>query len=130
MANALVVDDNEVNRILASRLLSKAGWTVSEADDGPAAITWLEGNSVELILLDVSMPAMTGEEVCRIIRERSLGGAQVKVVAYTAHAQPEQLAHFLASGFDNVLLKPLSRARLATVLAAVGYPVPEAAPNV
>jgi two-component system cell cycle response regulator DivK len=121
MKNALVVDDNDVNRILASRLLTKAGWTVADVDCGEAALSYLAANSVSLILLDVSMPTMSGQEVCRRIRAESLGGPMVKIAAYTAHAMPEEVQEFLDGGFDTVLLKPMSRDRLNATLSELGF---------
>jgi two-component system, cell cycle response regulator DivK len=121
MKNALVVDDNDVNRILATRLLTKAGWTVSDADSGEAALGFLGTNTVSLILLDVSMPTMSGQEVCRRIREGKLGGDGVKIAAYTAHAMPEEIQEFLDCGFDTVLLKPMSRDRLTATLTELGF---------
>ena len=120
---ALVVDDMAVNRLLAVKLLTKGGWTVSEADDGPAAINLLEGlGQFEVMLLDISMPQMSGQELCRIIRQRGLGGAGVKIIAYTAHAAPEDIATFRAEGFDAVLAKPVSRGTLGDTLTEMGYP--------
>jgi CheY-like chemotaxis protein len=120
MKRALVVDDNDVNRILATRMLGKAGWSVAEADCGEAALRYLADAEIELILLDVSMPVMSGQEVCLRIRQGKLGGEQVKVVAYTAHAMPEEIDSLLRGGFDTVLSKPMSRDRLAATLAELG----------
>jgi two-component system, cell cycle response regulator DivK len=121
MKTALVVDDNDVNRILASRLLGKAGWTVHDVDGGEAALAWLQGNTVALILLDVSMPGMSGPEVCKAIRAGALGGPDVRIAAYTAHAMPEEIQEFLDGGFDTVLLKPMSRDRLTATLTELGF---------
>ncbi len=121
MRTALVVDDNDINRILAVKLLSKAEWTVAEASCGEDAITWLRANTADLVLLDISMPTMSGQDVCRLIREGGLGGAGVKVVAYTAHAMNQEVTEFLSSGFDTVLLKPLSRGRLSEMLTNQGF---------
>jgi CheY-like chemotaxis protein len=120
MRKALVVDDNDVNRILASRLLGKAGWSVADVDCGEAALAYLQSEAVELVLLDVSMPTMSGQEVCRRIREGRLGGDGIKVAAYTAHAMPEEIQEFLDCGFDTVLLKPMSKDRLHATLAELG----------
>jgi len=120
MNNALIVDDNEINRILAGSLLSKVGWTVDEAVDGDQALDWLTANTAKLVLLDISMPTIGGEEVCQLIREGGLGGPGIKVVAYTAHAQPEQLAKFITGGFDTVLIKPVSRDRVSAMLTDLG----------
>lgn len=122
MKSALVVDDNDVNRILATRLLTKLGWTVAEAACGEEALAWLHANTARLVLLDVSMPTMSGQEVCRHIREAKLGGDGIKVVAYTAHAMNEEIKEFLACGFDTVLLKPMSRDRLTEMLVSQGLP--------
>ncbi|CAA7616991.1 PAS [Candidatus Terasakiella magnetica] len=120
MKKALVVDDNDINRILATRLLAKSGWSVDDVDCGEAALDYLSKTTVTLVLLDVSMPTMSGQEVCRRIRAETLGGAGLKVMAYTAHAMPEEVAEFLEGGFDSVLLKPLSRDRLTSALAELG----------
>lgn len=121
MRKALVVDDNDVNRILASRLLGKAGWTVVDVDCGEAALTYLQSETVALVLLDVSMPTMSGQEVCRRIREGKLGGEGIRIAAYTAHAMPEEIQEFLDCGFDTVLLKPMSKDRLHATLAELGF---------
>jgi two-component system, cell cycle response regulator DivK len=120
MAQALVVDDNEINRILACRLLSKAGWTVADVEDGEKALDWLTEHDADLALVDIAMPNMSGEDVCRIVREKNLGGADLKVVAYTAHAMPEELEKFMAGGFDAVLCKPISRTTLLETLSSLG----------
>jgi two-component system, cell cycle response regulator DivK len=90
-------------------------------DCGEAALSYLAANSVSLILLDVSMPSMSGQEVCRRIRAESLGGPAVKIAAYTAHAMPEEVQEFLDGGFDTVLLKPMSRDRLNATLSELGF---------
>lgn len=118
--NALVVDDHPVNRVLASRLLGKSGWTVAQAEDGAQALAWLAQNDADLVLLDISMPNMSGQDVCRRIRADGLGGADIRLIAYTAHAMPEEREQFLACGFDSILVKPISRDSLATALTALG----------
>lgn len=116
---ALVVDDNDVNRMLAGRLLNKAGWVVHMAEDGAQALDWLAGNRVDLVLLDISMPGLSGEDVCRTVRARHLcQGA--KVVAYTAHAMPDEREQFLACGFDAILTKPISKAGMLALLDTLG----------
>ncbi len=118
---ALVVDDNEINRVLAVRLLGKAGWTVAQAEDGPQALDWLSANKADLVLLDISMPTLSGEDVCRRIRADRLGGDDIRLVAYTAHAMNEQCDQFLACGFDTVLIKPVSRQSMQDMLTGLGF---------
>ncbi len=126
--HALVVDDQPVNRLLASRLLGKSGWTVAQAESGEEALAWLAEHEAALMLLDISMPTLSGQEVCRRVRDEGLGGPDLRVVAYTAHAMPEERDQFLAAGFDAILVKPIGRASMDSVLAEVGLAAPEADP--
>lgn len=121
LRQALVVDDNEINRILVCRLLSKTGWSVAQAESGEEALEWLSSNTAQLILLDISMPTLSGDEVCRRIRADNLAGDDAKLVAYTAHVMPEEREQFLACGFDTVLGKPVSRQSLAALILDLGF---------
>jgi CheY-like chemotaxis protein len=104
---ALVVDDNATNRLLARTLLKKLGWQSEEADCGAAAIALLQGRRFSFILLDISMPGMSGEETCAVIRGMR-EGSEIPIIAYTAHAFPEEKARILAAGFDDLVIKPIS----------------------
>ncbi len=68
MKTALVVDDNATNRLLAATILRKLGWTVSEADSGEQAIALFPALAPRLVLLDISMPGLSGEETCTRLR--------------------------------------------------------------
>ena len=116
--DALVVDDERVNRLVAGKMLAKLGFTVAEAESGAAALDLLDTRRVSLVLLDISMPGLSGEDVCRAIRER--WGREIKVVAYTAHSMPEEKKRFQECGFDNLLVKPINIGRLAAALSEIG----------
>ena len=105
--SVLIIDDEAVNRRLAQVLFQKLGWEVETVDSGDRALRHLATQRYDLVLLDISMPGMTGLEVCQHIRADPRLMA-VRVIAYTAHALLEQQQRFLASGFDAVLLKPIS----------------------
>ncbi len=112
---ALVIDDHPTNRLLACAMLRKLGWSAEEADSGEAALGMMNEHLFTLILLDISMPGMSGEETC--IRLRQLPrGAELSIIAYTAHAFPEERARFLAAGFDEILVKPINRERLEALV--------------
>lgn len=113
--HALVVDDNATNRLLANALLNKLGWTVQEADSGELALELAERLTPQLVLLDISMPGLSGEETCRRLRLLP-GGAQIRIIAYTAHAFPEERERFLAAGFDDILVKPINRQQLEALI--------------
>lgn len=115
--HVLIVDDNQINRVLPTAILKKEGHTVAEAASGEQALTWLAENRPDCVLLDISMPGMSGEEVCRRIRSDLLDRLQgLRVIAYTAHAMPEERERIMNSGFDDLLIKPISRASLLAVL--------------
>ena len=115
----LVVDDQKINRTLPCVLLRQAGCDVEEVESGEAALAALHARPMDAVLVDISMPGLSGTEVCRRVRaDPALAG--LFVVAYTAHALPEKRVEILAAGFDEVLIKPINRQRL---LEAMRLPV-------
>lgn len=115
MKRVLVVDDNAINRKLAITLLKKRGWQTSEADCGQAALDILAQAEFDAVLLDISMPGMDGETVCRQIRA-DVRLAGLYVVAYTAHAMEHEKQTIMAAGFNNILIKPVTMAALESAL--------------
>ncbi len=113
---ALVVDDHPTNRLLGRTLLGKMGWQTDEADSGEQAVSMLQKRLYSLILLDISMPGISGEETCQKIRSLA-GGSNIRIIAYTAHAFPEDRDRFIAAGFDEILVKPINRKRLEDLIA-------------
>lgn len=113
---ALVVDDNFAFRSLAVALLEKRGFDVREAVDANEALVRLQNESFDLVLLDIHMPGMKGDELCRFIR-RYLGLKHLPVIAYTADGLGTCLEIAQEAGFDDVLLKPVNRAKLEQILA-------------
>ena len=115
----LVVDDVMVNRKLAMVIFAKLGWQVAEVDGGNAALDWLRSSqAVDLVLLDISMPDLCGEDVCRQLRADP-AFATLPIVAYTAHAMQVDIDRFLANGFNAVLIKPISLRTLKDVVVGL-----------
>jgi two-component system, sensor histidine kinase len=114
----LVVEDNEVNRLIATEMLMSLGLQVLEAEDGLAALEVLSRQAVDLVLMDVQMPVMDGYAATKKIREReaALGAARVPIVALTANAFGEDSAHALAVGMDEHLSKPYTQTELRDLL--------------
>ena len=113
---ALVVDDNVTNRLLARALLSRLGWTVDEAASGEEGLQMAAQQDFPLILLDISMPGLSGEETCIELRKL---GKPMRIIAYTAHAAPEAFESFRSAGFDDVLVKPVTRDALLGVFGGL-----------
>ncbi|HEU5467870.1 MAG TPA: response regulator [Steroidobacteraceae bacterium] len=112
----LVVEDDATNRRVAELFLERAGCGVVLAANGQEAIDMLRRQHVDLVLMDVHMPVMDGLAATRRIRSEIPGGARVPVVGFTASALREQVEACRAAGMDDVLAKPLERARLEAVL--------------
>ena len=111
----LVVDDHPVNRRLPGMLLRDTEWECVEAESGEAALAALHAQEFECVLLDISMPAMSGDEVCAIIK-KSGDLKHLRVIAYTAHAFEDTRNSIMSAGFDAMLLKPISRKGLMAAL--------------
>lgn len=112
----LIVDDNPVNRLLPLAWLDRYGCAAEECADGQSVLERLSGGGFDAVLLDLSMPGMSGQEVCRRLRASPIG-ATLRIVAYTAHAVPGDVEGFKADGFDDVLLKPITSDQLLRALA-------------
>lgn len=115
---ALVVDDVTTNRVLARALLVKMGWLVDEAADGETALESAARNTYDLVLLDISMPGLSGPETCAALRALP-GGGDLRIVAYTAHAFPDERDRILAAGFDDILVKPVNMQSISEVVGKI-----------
>ncbi|MBL8458428.1 response regulator [Zoogloea sp.] len=112
---ALVVDDNAINRHLAVAFFKRLGIVAEEAEDGPAALARLAEKPFDIVLLDISMPGMSGEEVLATLRaDVRFNG--LRVIAYTAHALPEEKQSLVEAGFDDLLIKPINLKAVESVL--------------
>ena len=117
-ANIAVIDDSPANVLLAKAALEKAGYSVQTAPNGVEGLALLQRTSMDLILLDLSMPDMDGFEVLRRLRHEAVGpNSAIQVIALTAHVLPGTRAKVSERGFDGFLGKPLKPADL---VAAVG----------
>jgi two-component system CheB/CheR fusion protein len=117
----LLAEDNAINRILAVELLGKRGHLVTPVENGREAVEALARERYDVVLMDVRMPEMDGEEAARIIKRSPPPGVDptVPVVALTAHALAGDRERFLAESFDDYIAKPLDMAELDRVLARV-----------
>jgi PAS domain S-box-containing protein len=107
----LLVDDNTVNRKVASEILLKAGCRVETADSGKKAIAMVEqtmfsGEMYQLILMDIQMPEMDGIETTQHLRQLS-GMSLPPVIAMTAYSMKEDRDRFLSAGMDDYVPKPI-----------------------
>lgn len=113
----LLVEDNEINRIVAREMLAAAGHRVSEAYNGAIAVEKIQDQTFDLILMDISMPEMDGRTATRAIRASNTASAKTPIIALTANAMADEQEAFLSDGMNDILTKPLSRENLLDVLA-------------
>ncbi len=103
----LIVDDNDINRMLLSRMLSKKGFRLIEAADGTQAIEMANRELPDLILLDIMMPEMDGYEVCTRLRENS-DTADIPVIFLSAKSETDDKIKGLEAGAVDYITKPFS----------------------
>ena len=118
----LLVEDNPVNALVAQVMLDQLGTAVSVADDGEAALQWLQDHTADIILMDCEMPGIDGFETTRRWRalEQSQGWPRCPVVALTANGPETFEAKGLPAGMDAYLGKPFDLESLAATLSAHG----------
>lgn len=101
----LVVEDDEVNLMIAEHILQKAGYEVRSVNNGEAAIDAVRAERFDMILMDIEMPIMSGLEATPHIRTLT-EDTPLPIIALTAHSLPEKLAQISEAGLDGYILKP------------------------
>lgn len=115
-ARILLADDNEINRKLIGLQLETLGVEVSNAIDGRQALELANRHHFDLILMDVHMPELTGEQSAQAIRAGSGPNRNTPIVALTANAFTNEPQRLTTSGINECLIKPISEYRLWEVV--------------
>ncbi len=105
----LLVEDNPINRKLAARLLSKAGYRVAMVNNGKEAVSTYAAapDDFDIIFMDIRMPEMDGKEATRTIRSR--GFFDIPIIAMTADARKGDRESCLEAGMNDYISKPIKR---------------------
>lgn len=111
MKKILLVEDNELNRDMLSRRLTKTGYQVLHAADGKTGVDLAIAEVPDLILMDMSLPVMDGWEAARLIKNNPTT-KQIPIIALTAHAMIGDRENALKSGCDDYDIKPIDYSRL------------------
>ena len=120
----LLAEDNRINQMLVSTMLRKAGHTVDVVDNGRLAVAAVADRVFDVILMDMQMPEMDGEQATRAIRAFPSPQHCIPIIALTADAMPEHCARYLAAGVNDLVAKPIDwDALLASLVAHVGAEV-------
>ncbi len=102
--SVLLVEDNEMNRLVASTIVQNHGASVTEAENGKEALELLQTDTFHLVIMDIHMPVMNGLEASRYIRENI--SASIPIIALTANALKGENDNCIASGMNDYLTKP------------------------
>ncbi len=115
MIKILIVEDEEKILTVVKSFLESKGFTVLTASNGKKAIEVFERENISLILLDLMLPELPGEEVCQIIRRKS----KVPIIMLTAKSEESDLLKGLGIGADDYITKPFSLKALYARIVAV-----------
>jgi two-component system sensor histidine kinase/response regulator len=111
----LLVEDNEINQMVARELLEDAGLVVDVACDGQAALEMVRGAAYDLVFMDMQMPVMDGLTATREIR-KIRGLSRLPIVAMTANAMEQDRQKCIEAGMNDSVIKPIDPERLWAAL--------------
>ncbi|MBS1603739.1 MAG: response regulator, partial [Bacteroidetes bacterium] len=106
----LVVDDNDMNRLVATTILESYGTRIYEAANGKEAVEFLRHQSVDVVLMDIQMPVMSGLEASAVIRREI--DDRLPIIALTANAIRGESEKCMAAGMNDYLSKPFDEKTL------------------
>lgn len=122
MSRILLVEDNELNRDMLSRRLSRNGFEVIVAVNGQEGVDLALSGKPDLILMDMSLPVLDGWEATRRVKANP-DTAAIPVIALTAHAMAQDREEAMAAGCDDFDTKPVDLPRLLEkIRARLGLP--------
>jgi len=116
--SALVVDDNPENRDVLSTLLQTVGITVTEANNGQAALERMSLDKPDIVFMDINMPTMDGLTAINLIRKNPTQD-QIKCIAITAFCVEHGLNDYLKAGFDDYIAKPFRFERVCSSIESL-----------
>jgi two-component system chemotaxis response regulator CheY len=119
MKHCLIVDDSRATRAIARRILEDLQFEIGEAEDGMAALRACREKMPDLILLDWSMPNMTGVEFLKSVRGQQ-GGDRPVILFCTTENDVANIADAMAAGANECLIKPFDRGIIQAKLAEMG----------
>ena len=111
MSKLLLVEDNEINWDMLSRRLQRRGYEVVIAVNGEEGVNMAQSENPDLVLMDMSLPVLTGWEATRQLKAAPETGS-IPILALTAHAMSDDRAKALAAGCDDYDTKPIEFSRL------------------
>ena len=112
----LLVEDNKINQIVATKLLQSLGLKVDVAEDGKSAIEKIEQGHYSVVLMDIQMPIMDGKEATIALRKK-YSNQVLKIIALTANITEEEINYYSDIGMDGHLGKPYELTKIKELLS-------------
>jgi len=119
----LIADDHQELRFFVKQLLNEVGFVTREAGDGVEALSIIDAEPIDLVIMDIQMPEMNGYQAISRLRETTRG-RNLPIIGFSASAFEEDRINVLASGADDFLSKPVNEAELFEKigrLLGIGY---------
>jgi len=114
-ARILLIEDNEINQVLAVGILEDAGASVDVAGNGHDALRMIDAGRYNVVLTDIQLPELDGFQITARIRGNP-AHADLRIIAMTAHAGPQYRNECLAAGMDDYVTKPIDAMTLLSVI--------------
>lgn len=114
----LIAEDHPDNREMLTRRLQRRGYEVQVAENGQEAVERALALAPDIILMDISMPVMSGLEATRALR-KTPAGARMKIIALTAHAMDSARQECVEAGCDAFATKPVDFAALLSTIESI-----------
>lgn len=111
--SVLIVEDNRINQMVTRKLMEKNHFKCNVVEDGFKALEILEKEKFDIILMDINMPLMNGFETTRLIRSKNI---TTPIIALTAFDKEEITEEALASGLNDIIIKPFDQSKLFKVI--------------
>ncbi|NQU71410.1 MAG: response regulator [Rhodospirillales bacterium] len=127
----LLVEDNQVNQLVATAMLAAQGYMVDVAENGLEGVQAVINGYYDIVLMDIQMPEMNGVEATREIRALDGDKSSIPIIAVTAHAMHGDRETYLAAGMNDYVSKPIDPKLLLDAInrwsGGSGAAAPEAA---
>lgn len=113
----LVVEDNQVNQMVAEGMLNNMGCDVTLAENGQVGLDCLAKNKFDLVFMDINMPVLNGREATLQYRKNEPDNEHMPIIALTANVLPEDVDSYFEAGVDDCISKPYTAEQLSDVLS-------------
>ena len=114
--HVLLVEDVPIAQTVATKILTRLGFSVDVAGDGGEAVEFFEKKKYDLILMDIALPTQDGFETAKQMRDREWHEFRIPIIALSANYDPSSRTACLGAGMDEFLSKPLTKEKVLNIV--------------